>query len=121
MAKVLKIDGYGRTTAGTIGFNKHEYFIADDGSPTGAVSFGTIDNIYGVLAFVNGIEVNITYDAYASVINTVDILADTDSVGYPSLINLYWNGSQFNGGGETMSSLGDLEGNDIVRIYSVDI
>ena len=120
MAKVLKIDGYGRTIAGTIGFNKYEYSIADDDSKTGAIPFGTIDNIYGQLAFLNGVEINLVYDGYTNVANTIDIIADTDSVSYPSIINLYWNGSQCNGGGN-MSLLGDLEGNDIIRIYSVDI
>ena len=118
--KVLKIDGYGKTLAGTIGFTPQEYYITETDQFTGAISFGTIDNLNAVLAFVNGIEVKIVYESTTNVINTIDILANTDSAGYPTLIDLYWNGSIL-GSGEASSSLGDLENNDFIRIYSIDI
>jgi hypothetical protein len=119
MVKFLKIDGYGRTIAGDIRLDKQTYTIANDTSKVGAIPFGTIDNIYGVLAFVNGIESNITYDAYANVSSTIDILADTTSANYPTTINLYWNGSSCNGG-TSSSLLGNLETNDIIRIYYIN-
>ena len=120
MTKILKIDGSGKTIAGGISLNSQEYTIANDTSKTGAISFGTIDNIYGVLAFVNGIEVKITYTTLASSTTSIDILADTASPSYPTTVNLYWNGSSCNSGAHP-SLLGDLETSDIIRIYSIDI
>ena len=61
--KVLKIDGYGRTLAGNIGFTPQEYYITEADQFTGAISFGTIDNLNAVLAFVNGIEVKLVYES----------------------------------------------------------
>lgn len=119
--KVLKIDGYGRTLAGAVALDKQEYTIAYDGGQSGAAPFGTIDNLYATLAFVNGIEVNITYDAYVNSATSMDILADTTSPGYPNTINLYWNGSNGFNSGANPTPLGDLEAGDVVRIYSIDI
>ena len=119
--KVLKIDGYGRTLAGAISLDKREYIIASGNSKSGAIPFGTIDNLYASLAFVNGIEVNITYDAYVNSATSIDILANTTTIGYPNIINLYWNGSTGFNAGANKTSLGDLEVGDVIRIYSVDI
>jgi hypothetical protein len=119
--KVLKIDGYGRTIAGTANLDKQEFTIAFDGSQSGAIPFGTVDSLTAVLAFVNGIEVNITYDAYVSTSTSMDILADVSSPGYPNVIDLYWNGSNCFNSGANPTPLGDLEAGDVVRIYSIDI
>ena len=118
--KVLKIDGYGKTLAGTIGFTSQEFYINDPDDFTGATSFGTTDNLTSVLAFLNGIEVKIVYDSATNIRSTIDILADTDSAGYPTIIDLYWNGSVL-GMGEGSTNLGNLEDGDFIRIYSIDI
>lgn len=115
--KVLKIDGYGRTLAGNIDLIKQEYIIENFYGGSGTTPFGTIDNLTAKLAFVNGIEVNIEYSGDGTNPG-IDILADEASLLYPDIIDLYWNGSAFT---VSASPLGDLEENDSIRIYSLDI
>lgn len=122
--KDIKINETGKILAGRLNLIKQECTIENNLALSqcivGLYPFTRIDHIYAVVAFVNGIEVNITYTIPANVTSSIDILADTSSSGYPSSIDLYWNGSSFQGG-TYASPLGDLELNDVIRIYSIDI
>ena len=69
-----------------------------------------------IMGFCNGLEVNVFVGALVAATTTDDIIVDTSSVGYPTVTNVYWNGSSR---APADSVLGDLLLNDVIRLYYI--
>lgn len=66
------------------------------------------------MAFWNGLEVNVYVGDPAAATTDADIIADSTTPGYPTITDVYWNGSA---NGATASNLGDMLLNDVIRLF----
>lgn len=108
----------GSIISGNFDIIKVNDIIATTGEGDGTDSFMDVDisNLAGsnnvILGFVNGLEVNVSIKMLALADAGDDVIIDVNSAGYPSVTNVYWNGTA-----RATSGMGDLEVDDIVRLY----
>lgn len=108
----------GSVVSGTFDLYKDVTTIASANECDGTDPFSIVDLSYlagtnnVILGYVNGMEVNVSVKTLGSATNSDDIIVDTNSAGYPATTNVYWNGST-----RGTSNLGDLELDDVIRLY----
>lgn len=117
-AEVTQSTSGGSIVTGSLDIVKQSITIstANECDGTDPLATADISNLAGsnnvILGFLNGMEVNVAIKTIISATTDDDVVFDTNSAGYPSVTNIYWNGTA-----RATSNLGDLDVADVIRLY----